>query len=92
MGDWIWAHLSFSSNATTLAKGNEIMLEVLNDLLFKAKNFSFSNVYQPISRATNSRGAATGGTVLCLNVGEDIICTTQIHLFLFWMNHEAHNP
>ena len=76
IGNWVWAHLSFSNNATTLAKVNDIMQDVFTNLPFKAKNYSFSNVYQPIPRAISRRSAAMGGNVLGLNTGEDIVCTT----------------
>ena len=77
-GNWVWAHLSFSNNATTLAKANAIMQEVFAELPVKGKNYTFSNVFQPISRAITRKASSAGGNVLGLSTDEDIICMCDL--------------
>ena len=73
-GNYVWAHLSFSNNATTLAKANAIMQDVFTDLPTKGKNYTFGNVFQPIPKSITSKSADTGGNVLGLNTSENIVC------------------
>ena len=81
-GRHVWAHGTFANNATTLAKVNDLVQAAFSNVSTKDGNFTFSNVFQPVSKTITRKAATNGGNVLGLDPADEYLICGSHHIFI----------